>query len=264
MNWRTPDFGVDTIMNLSCIRALITRPEPMATLLVNMIRQANGQAFAMPMLEISPIPESQSMRNKLLMLDEFDKIIITSRFAACFGMELIATYWPQIPVKGQWFSIGSGTAAELDLFDIRAHYSKTGIDSEALLALNAFRSVQNEKVLIIKGLGGRDLLQKQLNELGANLHLLEVYKRSCPIYEANTVVKALDTHRINTIICGSGETVDNLAGYLPQPYRYQYCVLVPSQRIARQARNLYFQQIINVGGASNEAILHSLNQVSFK
>ena len=248
-------------MNLSHIRALVTRPEPQAQALTEAIREANGLAWPLPMLGIDALAETQAMRDCLLMLDQFDHIIVTSRPAARLGVELIERYWPQLPVHCQWFAIGSSTAAELEQFDIRAQYSETGVDSEALLTLEAFNIVQDKKVLILKGVGGREVLEEQLSSSGASVHTVDVYQRSCPTYERNAVVKKLEIHSINVILCGSGETLTNLGYYLPMSYRADYRLLVPSERVARQAHSLGFQQVTNTCGASNEMMLLALEAI---
>ncbi|USE36536.1 uroporphyrinogen-III synthase [Endozoicomonas sp. SCSIO W0465] len=248
-------------MNLSHIRALVTRPEPQARALTEAIRESNGQAWSMPMLDIDALAETQAMRDCLLMLDQFDRVIVTSRPAARLGVELIERYWPQLPMHCQWFAIGSSTAAELEQFAIKAQYSQTGEDSEALLALDAFNHVQDKKVLIIKGVGGREVLEQHLGNCGARVDTLVVYQRACPSYERNAVVKKLESHSINVILCGSGETLTNLGYYLPMSYRADYRLLVPSERVARQARSLGFQQVTNTGGASNEMMLQALARI---
>lgn len=248
-------------MNLSYIRALVTRPEPQARSLADAINEAKGLAWPMPMLRIEALRETQAMRDCLLMLDRFDKVIVTSRPAARLAMDLIERYWPQLPVHCRWFAIGKSTAAELESLDIRAQYSQAGVDSEALLDLDAFSHVKDEQVLIIKGVGGRAALEQQLGNSGASVKILEVYHRTCPTYEPNAVVKKLESHSINVILCGSGETLTNLGYYLPMSYRADHRLMVPSERVVRQAHSLGFRQVINTCGASNEAMLQALESL---
>ncbi len=247
-------------MNLSHVRALVTRPQPQAQSLAQVIRKAHGQAWVMPMLVIDPLPETRATRNCLLMLDRFDTVIVTSRPAAHFGMALINRYWPELPGHLCWFAIGGSSAAELEQFNINAEYSSTGTDSEALLA--TLGVVSGQRILLIKGAGGRQLLEEQLADQGASVQKIEVYLRSRPVYECslnvNAVLKKLESHAINVILCGSGETLTNLGYYLPTPYRARYRLLVPSERVANEAHSLGFRQIINARGASNDLMLQAL------
>ncbi|WP_299730715.1 uroporphyrinogen-III synthase [uncultured Endozoicomonas sp.] len=248
-------------MNLSHIRALVTRPEPQAQALADSIIKASGNAWTMPMLHIKALPETQTMRDCVLSLEQFDKIIVTSRPAANLGLELIEQYWPQLPIHCQWFAIGGSTAAELEHYNIKAAFSDVGVDSEALLNLDAFSHIQNEKILIIKGVDGRGLLEEHLHQAGAITQTLDVYQRACPQYEDDELVKKLESHSINVILCGSGETLSNLGRYLPTSRRTGFQLLVPSERVAQQARDLGFQQVLNACGASNDAMLQALAQI---
>ena len=82
---------------LSAIRALVTRPEPQATALVQAIQEQGGYASAIPMLSICPLPETQAAKDTTLNLDRFDKIIFISRPAAQIGLSYLENYWPQFP-----------------------------------------------------------------------------------------------------------------------------------------------------------------------
>lgn len=244
--------------SLTSVRALVTRPEPQAHQLAEAIIARQGQAVVMPMIDIQPLPETQQIRDIILNLDQYNKIIITSRPSAQIGLELLEQYWPQLPLHLQWFAIGKSTASDLSHFMIKPCYSNNGVDSEALLNEPELQSVSGCKVLIIKGQGGRELLQQKLQARGAKVETLEVYQRQRSEYPQYAVVKKLESSHINVILCGSGETVTHLGHYLPEPSRSDYLVIVPSERVARHALELGFQQVHNANGASNHAILSAL------
>ena len=247
-------------MNLSHVRALVTRPQPQAQSLAQAIRTAHGQAWVMPMLAINPLPETSAIKDCLLMLNQFDLVIVTSRPAARLGMVLLHRHWSQLPRHLRWFAVGASTAGELEQFNIQVQHSATGTDSEALL--DVLGAVHGQRILMIKGAGGRQLLEEQLIDQGARVEKIEVYQRSRPMYElgvnVNAVLKKLESHAINVILCGSGETLTNLGYYLPIPYRARYRLLVPSERVAIEALSQGFQKVTNTRGASNDLMLQAL------
>lgn len=243
---------------LSAVKALVTRPEPQARQLADAIIRQQGQAVVMPMIDIRPLPETQAMRDTVLDLDQYDKIIVTSRPAAQLGMELLERYWPQFPAHLQWFAIGKSTAHDLADYMIKPVYPEGGVDSEALLATPELQAIAGEKILILKGQHGRTLLQQELTARGAQVDTLEVYQRQRSAYPEYELVKQLESNRINVILCGSGETVTHLGHYLPEPDRSDYLVIVPSERVARHALALGFQQVHNANGASHQAMLSAL------
>lgn len=244
--------------DLQRIRALVCRPEPQAQSLAEQIISRQGQAQVLPMLDISPLDENQSMMNVLLNLDRYDRIIVTSRAAAKYGGELIGQYWPQLPAHPGWYAIGKATADALSVYSVHATIANNGNNSEALLSLPDFESVSDEHILIIKGRGGRTMLGNTLRNRGSNLAFLEVYQRLCPQYQPETLVTLLETRRINVILCGSAETVTNLGVYLPESRRAGYPLVVPGERVRQHALALGFREVYCAAGADNQAIVSTL------
>jgi len=246
---------------LSGVRALVTRPEPQASELVQAIQAKNGCAVAMPMLSIDPLPETQASKDIVLDLDRFDKVIVISRPAAQQGLSYLENYWPQFPLHLQWFAIGRSTAAEMAEFLIQPKHTELTENSEALLALQELNTVKGERCLIIKGQGGRTLLFDALTQRGANVTLLNVYSRQRVSYPHQQLTHWLESQQINVILSGSGETVHHLGYYLPQHQRSHYSLIVPSQRVADQAIALGFQRVINANGANHNAMLSALSNI---
>ena len=244
--------------DLNNIRALVCRPEPQAQSLAEQIISQQGLAWALPMLEISPLDEDPSMRNILLNLDSYNRIIVTSKVAAEYGGELIEQYWSQLPAHTRWYAIGNATAEVLSVYSARATVADHGKNSEALLSLPDFESVNDEYILIIKGRGGRTMLSQTLRERGARLDFLEVYQRLRPEYPPETLVKLLESQRINVILCGSAETVTNLGYHLPELHRAQYPIIVPGERVRQHALALGFREVYCADGADNQAMISTL------
>ncbi len=254
-------------MHLHSIRALVTRPKHQAGPLTRAIRRYQGMAWELPMLEIIPIEESQSMRDTVLSLDEFRKIIVTSPNAARFALELIDRYWPQLPLYTDWYAIGAGTAKILSDYGINATQPTEGSNSETLLEMAALKAVNDEKVLIIKGQGGRKLLKESLQKKGANVSCLETYFRQPPDYSATALPHLLESNGINVILCSSGDTLKNLINYLPERFFnvfYKLWLVIPGNRVAAIARQSGFNNIVIAKGADLDSQLIALEAVQKK
>ena len=249
-------------ITLNRIRALITRPQAQGRQLAELIHQQGGQTLQMPMLEITALPENQIIRDKVLALDQYDKVIVISKHAAYFGLELIENYWPQRPLYQQWFAIGETTRHTLAEFDVAATCSSDGSNSESLLALEDFQDISGQSILLIKGKGGRDLLEKTLHQLEARVDTLEVYQRLCPVYPPDEVRQQLVDHGINVILAGSGETVKNLCQYLPGPMLEHCRLVIPGERVAQLAKKLGFRQVYTANGADHAAMLSVLEKIN--
>lgn len=245
-------------MFLTSIRALVTRPALQSQSLVASIESMHGMAWALPMLEIAPLEDFSAVRNTLLALEQFDKIIVTSHNAAEYGLKFVNDYWQQLPAALEWYAIGLKTANVLSLFNINAKTPDDCFDSEALLAMKHLAHINNKKILIIKGVGGRLLLEKTLKERGGIIECLETYQRRMPAYSTEILPNLLSKKKINTVICASGEAIDNLLTILPRGDALRLCLIVPSQRIAHQIEKTPFRQVIVANGASDNAMLSVL------
>ncbi|WP_163831474.1 uroporphyrinogen-III synthase [Spartinivicinus ruber] len=236
---------------------LVTRPEPEASKLVASLQQQGLQAWALPMLERQDLPETPEIRELVLNLDLFQQIIVVSYHGAIRFATLIDHYWPQWPVKIQWFAIGGKTASALAEWDIESLCS-SGVDSEALLTHPQLQQVDNNKILIVKGVGGRDLLKDVLQQRGAQITELALYQRVPAQYNKTEVQNLLASHQTDTIVATSGEIVTHLAGFLDQQWRNKLRLIVPSARVADLSGTLGFAQVINANGASEEAVIKVL------
>lgn len=252
------------IMRLTSIRALVTRPMEQAEPLAEAIRAHQGYAGILPMLVIQPLTETPFMRDTILSLDQYEKVIVTSHHGAAYGLEKIDNYWPQLPVRQTWFAIGRKTAKTLSCFDVSPQSPGDSASSEGLLALESLNNVSGQRILIIKGEGGLTLLEDTLSERGASVSTLAVYCRQCPDYPEHTLENCLKDDVINTILCASGETLSNLMTLAGKTPLKHYDLVVPSERVAELAYNAPFRQIIIASGASNDAMLSALETLELQ
>ncbi len=255
-----------TELSHQSMRVLVTRPQPQADDLANAIRAQGGFALAVPLLDIRPTPESQSLRDSLQQLDQYQKIIAISMPAVEHGLNSIENWWPQLPVGIDWYAIGEATANALQQHGITANYQFGGFDSEALLELADFQQISGQRILIIKGKNGRDKLQTTLTERGATVENLVVYERVCPDYPAGYLPQQLSDHRIHVIVATSSQIVINLQSLLnhhPDADNLkQLTLIVPSQRVAEDARACGFNHIAISEGAGTPAVLDTLARLS--
>ncbi|MDB2384767.1 uroporphyrinogen-III synthase, partial [Endozoicomonas sp.] len=174
---------------------------------------------------------------------------------------LIDQYWPQRPLGTHWYAIGTQTANTLLHYDIDVKTPSEGLDSEALMSLHDLHSVRQQKVLIIKGKGGRTLIAETLKARGAKVKQLDSYERTSPDYTTNPLPDVLRNKKINAILCASGETVTHLLQWLPESNMPHLHLVVPSQRIARAFSSQPFRQIVVSEGAGNKAMLAALEVI---
>jgi uroporphyrinogen-III synthase len=115
--------------------------------------------------------------------------------------------------------------------------------SETLLAHPAFASVSQQTALIVKGVGGRELLHDALTQRGAQVATLEAYRRVQPPVDAAEIRQLEQRWQddgIDIVTLTSVETLDNLLALLGETGRtlLQATPFVTlSERIADTARS---------------------------
>ena len=231
---------------LKGVRVLVARHQNQSSTLSAQLQRAGAEVIQFPAIEIQPTPLTAFLKNNFLNLDQYHHIIAISAHAARLGLHWIDQYWPQLPVSIKWYAVGEKTASILNDADIEVITAFQGSDSEALLDLSELAQLNNENVLILRGLGGRELLKQTLEQRGAKVEYAELYQRTLPNYSDSELNKAFIAFSPDILITLSGETLHNLVK-LSQNRDIAIInktVLVPSERVAEQARSLGFSKIL--------------------
>ena len=228
-------------------RILVSRPEPKAAETCQDLEQAGAATRALPLIGIHPRALDGRDRALIQELDNYEKIIAVSPNAARLLLEQADEWWPQWPVGLEWWGPGEGTARIFRDAGLPGHAPPDGHDSEALLDCPAFQAdqVANKKVLIARGDRGRELLQNTLSERGARVEVLALYSREPLEWPEATVRQSLARFDPDTILALSGETLKHLleVGQNTDPKLRERCLVVPAERVARQARNAGFHNV---------------------
>lgn len=193
---------------------LVTRPVQQALSLAERITHLGGEAILFPSIAIEPIRTIGAIGAEVAAA--YNLVIFVSVNAVDCGARLIRT-----GDATRIAAIGSSTAAALSAMAIKVDFVPTAdFSSEALLIDAALLRAAGPRVLIVRGAGGRTLLQESLAALGAHVDVLEVYRRVPPTVEP-AVLAALAARwmegDIDIVTATSVETLTNLAALLGEP-----------------------------------------------
>ncbi|MBS03788.1 MAG: uroporphyrinogen-III synthase [Gammaproteobacteria bacterium] len=235
---------------------IVTRPEPDNALLCAALIEGGYTPVALPLMQITPKGLDPAARQLIADLDLFDVVICTSGHAARLAAEAIDRVWPQLPVAPAWYAVGQRTARVLAGYGIEAIVPARET-SEGLLGLDALQALGGCRCLILRGEGGRDHLRVSLVHRGARVDTLELYVREPVIVTDPMRRQALDAEAAFAVVT-SGELVGHLAGVLPPDADHPVCLIVPTERVARIARERGYRAVV-AGRASNAATLDALN-----
>ncbi len=243
---------------------LVTRPQGQELALCQGLREAGYETHHQALLELEPLAElDPAQRGLLLELDRFQHIIFISGNAVRHGMARIEDYWPQLPVGLNWYGVGEATAGRLSDYGVTAQSAGGEMTSESLLALPSLREVAGERVLIVKGEGGRDTLREELSRRGAEVAELACYRRRCPPLPAGELAARIERWGIELILLSSGDGLTNLLCLLGPEETHNVkslTLLVPSRRVAEQAESAGFGHLITADNASDAAMLRALTE----
>lgn len=223
---------------LQGLRVWVTRPEHQAEPLCKLIESNGGNAIRLPLLSIQPPGDPGAARNTLSRAADADWVIFTSINAVLQGIALAPENlrWP-----ARRACIGPGTARALA--DAGLGHGQTpetgGSSSEDMLALPQLQNLRGQRVLIVKGEGGRDVLPRTLAGRGAQVEQAEVYRR-VPAEIKPKQLEAL-VSEIDAIIVTSGEALEHLASLASErSVVFAAQLVVPSKRVVQMAQDLGF------------------------
>jgi uroporphyrinogen-III synthase len=229
-------------------RILVTRPAAQAGQLAALIAGQGGEAICFPLLEIAPADDLQPLQQAVVRLDEYLMAIFISPNAVDFSV-------PKILAQRQWpmglraAAIGPGTVAQLGRYGIAQVLCPTlRFDSEALLELPEFQAgrVVGQKILILRGNGGRELLAETLAKRGAAVDTVTCYRRSAPA-DGAPLLSLLRNKELDALTISSSEGLRALLALLDTDACERLRTLpvfVPHRRIAEVAGELGLQKCI--------------------
>ena len=237
---------------LNGLSVLVTRPQPKAQVLIEAISAIGGRSIHLPTLRIHSVQPGIQEQSYIEHLDQYKAVICVSSHAAHYGLELLADRWPQWPVGMHWVAVGKATAEVFDPYLLQASYpSSKQSDSTGMLDLPQLSQdqIRGEKVLIIRGRGGLEILSEGLTQRGAKVEFLEAYERVCPAAdEVSEALTEIQTNGCDLVTAYSGESLENLISLLKTAnISYQsFPVLAISDRVAQIARDIGFLQVETV------------------
>lgn len=157
---------------------LVTRPAHQSAALCRLIETAGGIPLRLPALLIAPPEDPALARRRLRQLAGYGMAVFISRNAVDQALELL--HPAPLPAI-RLLAVGQATA---DALRARGYAVALTPDrefsSEGLLALPDLQNITGERIAIIRGTGGRELLAETLRGRGATVEYIETYRRIRP------------------------------------------------------------------------------------
>ena len=278
---------------LAGLSIVVTRPREQATNLAQRILQTGGRAILFPLLEVSPVLDSQPLHALIARLHEFNLAIFISPNAVRYGMEAIITaskltspsqlsshnfvplangtdvgsnaeegnvnvlteQYNTLPATLKIATVGQGSVRALRNYGIKNVIApQVRFDSEALLAQPELNQIAGWRVVIFRGNGGRELLGDTLRARGAKVEYVTCYQRARPQHQDAT---QLLTANPDAITVTSSEALGYLWDMLDNVAKKRLAAVplfVPHARIAETAHKLGWGEVVLTDEGDNGLI----------
>lgn len=245
------------MIDLTGLRVVNTRPAARADVLQQALVDVGATVLSLPLLATEALPLSAEAKQWLIDLDRYRWVFVVSTTAAELGMQHLSQYWPQWPIAVDWLAVGESTAQVLRQA-LLTPTVPTEESSEGLLTLPVFQQLQTgDRLLVLRGEGGRNLVRDSLHNQGVRVDYVELYCRSLPPETPSLWLHILKQGVPDVVILTSGESLRHwltIAGAVAK----DIIPLVISPRLAVLAQNAGLKACIIANGTRPEAIIHAL------
>jgi len=248
--------------DLHGLTILVTRPGQAGLDLCEEIQSHGGDAIFFPTIAFAPPSNVPLFESSMKQLAHQDWVIFNSPEAVRASFPAIKACFSIWPDKVNIAAIGEGTAKALRSVSLPISIQPKVWSSEGLLDLPVFYAVQNKKIAIIKGEGGRGLLEKVFTERGAKILSIMAYQRVLP---SGLNISQVTWEKIDVIIAASFENLKNLQILLgDSKWKGITSVhfIVVSNRIKTLAETLGLETIWIASTPTHDAILTVLYHIA--
>lgn len=240
---------------LEGVTILVTRPQHQAKNLMHLIDEAGGESVLFPVIDIVDSTDNTALHHCCNTLHHYDIAIFTSANAVHKAIPHLLTEG-ELPASLQVFAIGKRTTQVLKEYNINAYCAPAPYNSEALLSIEAMQAqaVKACQCVIFRGEGGRDKLANTLQQRGAKVDYVSVYRRVLPSHSPKI------TKKIDAVVVTSVESLHNLFTLAAsQLDLVNLPLIVMSQRMVKTATEIGITAPIMVApAASDQGLLDAI------
>ena len=229
---------------------LITRPEDQLEELSALVEQAGGRAVPFPLLKIEPVTPDAS-RCAAVQQGTYRIAIFVSRNAVLLGAPCLQQGEGRFPPQLTILAVGAATARELAALGADVRHPERA-DSEGVLAMAEAQVAPGTRILIVRGVGGREMLADTLRERGAVVDYLEVYRRIPYPWTSAELGACLSQESVRLVTVTSAESLEHFHRLLTGCDGVATpAMMLSSKRLTDLARDLGYRDLHTAEGAES-------------
>ncbi len=234
----------------------ITRPAHQSQPIEKTLRQAGANVILFPLLEIVAL-ENPGLQN----IQSYDLLVFVSPNAVQQALKWLSTAdVNNIKIA----AVGKKTAGLLEKNGITPDiYPSHYFNSEALLAMPEMQAgvIKGQRIAIIRGEGGRNLLRDTLRVRGASVDNINIYRRRCPQKNANFLKQHWQRGELDIIMLTSASSVANLfklADFAKDNWLNQLTLLLGSERMQQALPKNFKGRVLVADDPGDEKLIKRL------
>jgi uroporphyrinogen III methyltransferase / synthase len=223
---------------------LVTRATGQASGFSDLLRSRGARVIEMPTLEIVPPSRWDELDREIDKLTDFDWLILTSTNAVdAFFSRLQQAGKDSRALAGIKIAVvGQKTAQSIEQHGIKPDLIPPAFIADALVN-NFPESPAGKRILFPRvETGGREVLVKELTNLGAIIVEVSAYQSQCPLSIDPTVLTALQQQEIDIITFASSKTVKHfcqlIGTSLPSGWQEKVCITSIGPQTSATCREL--------------------------
>lgn len=187
-------------------RILVTRARPQAEELMALLRSRGAEPLSVPVMELEPLLGERELLElgKGIASGRWDDVVFTSANAA----RLLLPRAPRAQTGARIFAIGPGTVAAASQRGWPVQPLPPSFVAESLAGQLLREGVAGRRMLLPRAEGAREVLPELLEQAGARLEVVALY-RMRPVAAARAALhRALAVPGLDCIVFASGSSVE--------------------------------------------------------
>jgi len=219
-------------------KVLITRAKNQASELADMLTEAGAEVLELPTIEIKPLAEEEyavldkAVKNLAQQNGYYHWVIFTSVNTVYYWQQRLNQLgfdWRLLNGTAV-AAVGEATKAALKKQGILVELMPANFRAEGLIAEFKRLGVKNKRLLLPRALEGREILPKELENLGAEVTVAPAYKTVFPSEAPAYITDQILAGEISVTVFTSGSTIKGLAKLLKDKGELQQ--LLASSQVA--------------------------------
>lgn len=213
LNWfeKRPLFGQ---------RIVVTRTREQASQLSKQLLERGAEVFEIPTIKIVPPTKQRELAEALLELNSYDWLVFTSPNGVSAFFEYFFKAFDDMRDIGgvRIAAVGPATAAKLKELHLKVNLMPEEYVAKQIAdAFKKFESIENLKILLLRAEVATPELPKELEEMGAIVDDVAVYKTVAETEDQNGTAAKLMEQGADWITFTSSSTVENFHARIPLP-----------------------------------------------